>query len=184
MKDNGTMMDQKSNTSRRSLLLTAGAAAGLAGAGLAWWRFSPQSPTAGVQHEFWLQTFDDPSGGRLTLADFKGKPLLVNFWATWCPPCVEELPMIDRFWREHAANGYQVLALAIDQPSAVKKFLERQALGFPVGLAGLAGTELSKALGNSSGGLPFTVFFNANGEIWRQKLGQLTIDDLAQWRAS
>lgn len=184
MKDIGKMMDQKSHTSRRAWLWTAGAAAGLAGAGLAWWRLAPQAPTTGAQPAFWAQSFEDPMGARLSLSDFKGKPLLVNFWATWCPPCVEELPLIDRFWRENAANGFQVLALAIDQPSAVKKFLERQSLGFPVGLAGLGGTELAKALGNAAGGLPFSVFFNANGEIWRQKLGQLTLEDLSQWRTS
>jgi thiol-disulfide isomerase/thioredoxin len=116
------------------------------------------------------------------MAALTGKPLLVNFWATWCPPCVEELPLIDAFWRQNQTNGFQVVGLAIDQPSAVRRFLQRQALGFPLGLAGLGGTELAKSLGNSSGGLPFSVFFNADGTIWRKKLGQLSPDDLAQWR--
>ena len=184
MKDNATMSEQKNSTSRRSWLYAAGAAAGLAGAGLAWWRMSPKAPADGAQHEFWGQSFDAPSGDRVTMTAFAGKPLLVNFWATWCPPCVEELPLIDRFWRENASNGFQVLGLAIDQPSAVKKFLQRQALGFPVGLAGMGGTELAKSLGNATGALPFSVFFNADGTIWRQKLGQLISDDLMQWRAS
>jgi hypothetical protein len=77
-----------------------------------------------------------------------------------------------------------VVALAIDQPSAVRKFLSKQALGFPVGLAGLEGTQLAKSLGNAVGGLPFTVFFKADGSIWRQKMGQLTSDDLMQWRGA
>jgi hypothetical protein len=77
--------------------------------------------------------------------------------------------------------GHQVVALAIDQPSAVRKFLSKQPLGFPVGLAGLEGTQLAKSLGNAVGGLPFTVFFKADGSIWRQKMGQLTPDDLTQW---
>lgn len=184
MKDNATMFEQKIPTSRRTWLYAAGAAAGLAGAGLAWWRLSPEVAAAGARHAFWSQSFDSPSGDRLTMAAFAGKPLLVNFWATWCPPCVEELPLIDRFWQEHASNGFQVVGLAIDQPSAVKKFLQRQALGFPVGLAGLGGTELAKSLGNVAGALPFSVFFNADGTIWRQKLGQLSLNDLVQWRAS
>ena len=117
------------------------------------------------------------------MASLAGKPLLVNFWATWCPPCVEELPLLDRFWRENERNSFQVLALAIDQPSAVRKFLQRQPLGFPVGLAGFGGTELAKLLGNTVGGLPFSVFINANGTIWRQKLGQLSQEDLTQWRS-
>ncbi len=116
------------------------------------------------------------------MAAFRGKPLLVNFWATWCPPCIEELPMIDAFWREHEGKGMQVLALAIDQPSAVRRFLERQPLSFPVGLAGLAGTELAKSLGNTASGLPFSVFFAKDGSIYLQKLGQLKQSDLDGWR--
>jgi thiol-disulfide isomerase/thioredoxin len=184
MKDNVTMSEQKHSISRRAWLYAAGAAAGLAGAGLAWWRLVPQAPAGTAQHEFWKRSFDAPSGDRLAMTAFTGRPLLVNFWATWCPPCVEELPLIDRFWRENASKGFQVLGLAIDQPGAVKKFLLRQVVGFPIGLAGLEGTEVAKSLGNAAGALPFSVFFNADGTIWRQKLGQLSSDDLIQWRAS
>ena len=92
--------------------------------------------------------------------------------------------MIQAFWRENSPKGHQVVALAIDQPSAVRRFLERQPLGFSVGLAGLEGTNLAKSLGNAAGGLPFTVFFKADGSIWRQKMGQLTPEDLSQWAAS
>ena len=184
MKDNPLMLQTKRPSSRRGLLLAAGAAAGLAGAGLAWWRLAPQSASGAAQHAFWAQSFDTPTAEPLPMASLAGKPLLVNFWATWCPPCVEELPLLDRFWRENAANGFQVLALAIDQPSAVRKFLQRQPLGFSVGLAGLGGTELAKSLGNATGGLPFSVFFKADGSIWRQKLGQLSLDELSAWRSS
>jgi len=74
------------------------------------------------------------------------------------------------------------VALAIDQPSAVRKFLQRQPLGFPVALAGLGGVELAKSLGNATGGLPFSVFFKADGSIWQQKLGQLSLDEVNTWR--
>ena len=184
MKDNPPMLQAQQPSSRRHLMLAAGAAAGLAGAGLAWWRMTPQSASGAAQHAFWGHSFDTPTGESLSMASLAGKSLLVNFWATWCPPCVEELPLLDRFWRENAANGFQVLALAIDQPSAVRKFLQRQPLGFPVGLAGLGGTELAKSLGNATGSLPFSVFFKADGSIWRQKLGQLNLDELSAWRSS
>ncbi len=182
MKDNLTMNPLNSGTSRRHLILGAGGAAALAGVGVALSRFQSQAVTTAASHPLWSQQFDTPSGETLNMAAFRGKPLLLNFWATWCPPCVEELPMIDAFWRENALKNHQVVALAIDQPSAVRRFLERQPLGFPIGLAGLAGTDLAKSLGNMAGGLPFTVFFKADGNIWRQKMGQLTSDDLAQWR--
>lgn len=183
MNDNLHMNNQSFGASRRNLILGAGAAAAVAGAGVALWRYEPDVVNESARHPFWSQQFDTPSGDMLKMADFKGKPLLLNFWATWCPPCIDELPMIDAFWREHAANGHQVLAVAIDQPSAVRRFLERQPLGFPIAMAGLAGTDLSKTLGNAVGGLPFTVFFKADASIWRQKMGQLSSDDLSQWRS-
>ncbi len=184
MKDNAHMSNSSRGAERRNLLLGAGAAAAVAGVGLALWRFEPTAVSNSAQHPFWLQQFETPAGETLAMSAFQGKPLLLNFWATWCAPCVEELPMIDAFWRENVSIGHQVVALAIDQPSAVRRFLERQPLGFSVGLAGLAGTELGKSLGNAVGGLPFTVFFKADGSIWRQKMGQLTAGDLTQWRAA
>lgn len=177
------MNDQSASVSRRKVIWAAGAAAAVAGMGLASWRFQPKAVMNASHHPVWSEQFETPSGEGLFMSAFQGKPLLLNFWATWCPPCVDELPMIDAFWHENTANGHQVLALAIDQPSAVRRFLGRQPLGFPVGMAGLAGTELAKSLGNAAGGLPFTVFFKANGSIWKQKMGQLTKDDLIEWRS-
>jgi thiol-disulfide isomerase/thioredoxin len=184
MKDNSYMNNASSNGSRRNLVLGAGAAAAVAGVGVALWRFEPRVVAQAASHPFWSQQFETPAGESLAMGRFQGKPLLLNFWATWCPPCIEELPMIQAFWRENSPKGHQVMALAIDQPSAVRRFLERQPLGFPVGLAGLEGTNLAKSLGNAAGGLPFTVFFKADGSIWRQKMGQLTPEDLSQWAAS
>lgn len=182
MKDNPIMNQPSSGPSRRHLIWGAGAAAAVAGAGLAFWRLEPKVLTTAAQHAVWLEQFETPEGKGLSMASFQGKPLLLNFWATWCPPCVDELPMIDAFWRENSASQHQVVALAIDQPSAVRRFLDRQPLSFPIGMAGLRGTDLAKSLGNVAGGLPFTVFFKEDGSIWRQKMGQLNLDDLTQWR--
>ena len=181
MNDNLPMNHRKQDVSRRHLIWAAGAAAAVAGVGLALWRFEPDDVANAHDLPLWGLQFDTPSGEGLNMARFKGRPLMLNFWATWCPPCIEELPMINTFWRENNPKGHQVVALAIDQPSAVRRFLERQPLAFPVGLAGLEGTQLAKSLGNSAGGLPFTVFLKADGSIWRQKMGQLSPDDLTQW---
>lgn len=148
---------------------------------MAWWRLQPTDTLPEAEQALWGQQFQTPAGEPLSLAAFKGKPLLLNFWATWCSPCVEELPMIEAFWREHAAKGLQVIGLAIDQPSAVRRFLERQPLGFPVALAGYGGTELSKSLGNATGSLPFSVFLGADGRIFAKKLGQLSQQELQGW---
>ena len=167
--------------SRRKWLWGAGAAATAMGMGAALWRYTPQNVPASAGHPVWAEQFETPAGQVLRMAEFQGKPLLLNFWATWCPPCVEELPMLNAFWQENARQGHQVVALAIDQPSSVRRFIDRQPLGFPVGLAGLAGSELGKSLGNVAGGLPFTLFFKADGSIWRQKMGQLQHEDLRTW---
>ena len=167
---------------RRHVLMGGiAAAAGLAGAGAAWWRLRYQAATPGAQDVLWQQAWEDPQGRALDLTGLRGRPLLVNFWATWCPPCVEELPLLNAFWREQQTKGWQVLGLAVDQPSAVRRFMEKLPLEFPVAMAGLQGTELSRQLGNANGGLPFSVLFNAQGLIAQRKLGKLSQRDLAHW---
>lgn len=173
---------------RRSMLTAAvAAAAALAGGGIAWRQLQrPGDSDAQSQavEALWSLRFDKPGGGAMTMASFRGRPLLLNFWATWCPPCVEELPLLDRFYRERAANGWQVVGLAIDQPSSVRNFLGRTPVSFPIGLAGLEGTELGKSLGNLSGGLPFTVVFSPEGTVRQRRMGRITEADLAQWAAA
>lgn len=169
---------------RRWLVGAMTAVAVAAGASGAWWRLRTGSASGDEQLgvEFWTQSFQQPDGKTLALATLRDKPLLVNFWATWCPPCLEELPMLERFSREQAVNGWQVVGLAIDQPSAVRKFLERVPVGFPMGLAGLQGTELIRQLGNTSGGLPFTIVLGADGAVLGRKMGKLDPTDLDAWQ--
>lgn len=169
---------------RRWLVGAMTAVAVAAGASGAWWRLRTGSASGDEQlgAEFWKQSFQQPDGKTLALATLRDKPLLVNFWATWCPPCLEELPMLERFSREQAVNGWQVVGLAIDQPSAVRKFLERVPVGFPMGLAGLQGTELIRQLGNTSGGLPFTIVLGADGAVLGRKMGKLDPTDLDAWQ--
>ena len=176
-----------SSPTRRGMLYGGVAAvAAAAGVGGAWWRErSAGSNAAGGEQldaTFWAQKFERPEGGELVFSSLRGKPLLLNFWATWCPPCVEEMPMIDAFFRQNGANGWQVVGLAIDQPSAVRKFLQRTPVTYPTGLAGLQGTELVKNLGNTGGGLPFTLVLNGNGSVAARKMGKLETADLETWR--
>lgn len=163
---------------RRALYAGVAAAAAVGGAGLAWWRLQPQAVQAGAEQALWTQAFDTPEGARLAMAEFVGKPLLLNFWATWCPPCVEELPLLNQFYREHAAKSWQVVGLAIDQPSAVRKFLQKTPLAFPVVMGGLDGTEISRSMGNLGGSLPFTVVVDARGQVVHRKMGALHSDEL------
>lgn len=167
--------------SRRVLL--GGAAAIALGAGLAWRRL--QAPPAGAPlspaaRNFWARQFTTPGGQSLTPATWRGKPLLVNFWATWCPPCVKELPEINQFYREVRGRGWQVLALAVDQAEPVTAFLQKAPLDFPVGLAGADGIALVRELGNAAGGLPFSLLFDESGEIRWRRLGTTRLDELRE----
>jgi thiol-disulfide isomerase/thioredoxin len=167
---------------RRMIYAAVAAAAGLAGAGLAWWRFMPARMEEAVLPALWELEFDTPSAGKLSMASLRGRPLLVNFWASWCPPCVEEMPLLDAFYQENSSKGWQVLGLAVDKPGAVIEFLGRHPISFPVALAGMEGAGLSKSLGNLSGGLPFTVVLGADGTVQKRKIGKVSSQDLAAWR--
>ena len=166
---------------RHWMMAGVGVAAGLAGALAAWQKFQGHGVMDEAVQNFWLQEFEKPEGGTLSMKELRGKPLLINFWATWCPPCIEELPLIDNFFNLNKAKSLQVVGLAVDQPSMVRRFLTQKPLGFPVGLAGFNGTELGKTLGNSQSVLPFSVIFDAKGSLLAKKAGKLDQSDLDEW---
>ncbi|MFM8898793.1 MAG: TlpA disulfide reductase family protein [Burkholderiales bacterium] len=167
---------------RRTLTLGAvavGAAA--AGAGWAWWhQHQTRSPRAS-ELPWWHTRFERPQGGDLGLVDFQGQVLVVNFWATWCPPCIEEMPLLDGFAQQQRPKGWQVLGLALDNMAAVQSFLKRIPVSFPIAIAGLTGLDLSRQLGNDKGQLPFTVVWDRQGRLRQVHLGPLQDADLSAW---
>lgn len=171
---------------RRALIFGA-VAAGATLAGLAGWRMRPAPATGPLADApadaagLWSMSFDRPEGGTLAMASLRGRPILLNFWATWCPPCITELPLLDAFHRRHESAGWQVVGLAVDGPTPVREFLKTRPLGFPIGLAGLDGIALARSLGNSAGALPFTVVFGREGRVIERKLGAVTETDLDRY---
>jgi len=176
--------------SRRTILALAAAAmlATAAGTGVRLWRVRREddddASDGTAATDVWSLSFARLDGSTLSMAGLRGKPLLLNFWATWCAPCVVEMPLLDRFARERAADRWQVLALAIDQPDPVRRFIAERTLRLPVALAGTLGLELSQQLGNRQGGLPFTAAFNSSGTKAGQHLGAVDNTLLSDWARS
>jgi len=172
------------SATRRSLLAGVGVLAAAGGA--LWYGRQSQAPDATPAAEgaepvdLWSLRFPRPEGGELVMAELRGQPLLINFWATWCPPCIKELPEFDRFASSHAKQ-LRVVGLAIDSLGPVQAFLKKQPVGFAIGLAGFAGTDLARSLGNSAGVLPFTVLLDAKGAVVQRKLGETRHAELEAW---
>lgn len=115
----------------------------------------------------------DTKGREQPLAQFKGKVLVVNFWATWCVPCREEMPEFVRAQHELGSRGVQFVGIAIDQPDKIDAFAAELQLNYPTLVGGYGAIELSKVMGNRLGALPFTVIVNRAGTVAHTQLGPL-----------
>jgi thiol-disulfide isomerase/thioredoxin len=170
---------------RRTLVAAGlGAGAALGGIGLGLWLERRPDAAGADDAGLWNLRLPRPGGGEWSFAQWRGRPLLLNFWATWCPPCVTEMPLLARFHRERRAAGWQVVGIAIDQEKAVREFVEAHGIDFPIALGDSRGLALSQALGNSAGGLPFSVVFGVDGKPRARKLGALDEALLERWGAA
>jgi thiol-disulfide isomerase/thioredoxin len=120
-------------------------------------------------------------GRTLTAADIDGRAVLLNFWAPWCPPCVHEMPEIDRFARSAAGKNTLVIGLAIDEKPAVDKFIAEHPVGFPIVVLGYPGLSWVRRLGNDSQALPFSVSFDRAQAVAHRKAGPTNAAELSDW---
>jgi len=125
----------------------------------------------------------DAAGNPVAAADFDGQALLLNFWATWCAPCVEEMPMLSRLQREHAGQGLRVVGISVDDPGRAQAFAEGLGLEYPVlfgaGPSGAGAAMLvGRRYGNASGMLPYSVLVDAGGIVRWTHLGAVRREQL------
>lgn len=123
--------------------------------------------------------------GRLrALNEWRGRPLLINFWASWCRPCIEEMPLLDAFAAQETDNAVQVVGIALDEVVAVQRYLEATPVAYPILLDRAGPNDASVRLGNAGGVLPYSVLVNASGRVLAQKLGPFRDDELQAWSAA
>jgi len=113
----------------------------------------------------------DTKGQRQALEQWRGQVLVVNFWATWCTPCRQEIPEFIKVQEKWASRGVQVVGIAVDDDDKVRPYAAQLKINYPILIAGLDGIELARQAGNRLGGLPFTVILNRKGGLAHTQLG-------------
>ncbi|MES2316752.1 MAG: TlpA disulfide reductase family protein [Pseudomonadota bacterium] len=139
---------------------------------------APVAVAPGPVGALFSQSMNDASGANHSLARWKGKPLVVNFWAPWCGPCVQEMPELNQLAIASAAQNINVIGIGIDSPANIAEFASRLKISYPLYVAGMGGTELARQFGNSAGGLPYTVLIGADGQVVKTYLGKLKFEEL------
>lgn len=110
-----------------------------------------------------------------------GRPLLVNLWASWCGPCIEEMPELQRFATEQGDNGVQVVGIALDDAASVQAFLERIPVAYPILIDTPGPADAGVRLGNPKGVLPYSVLISAEGELLKQRIGPFAPGEISGW---
>ncbi len=127
---------------------------------------------------FFANPWQTPDGKLVDTEEWRGKVLVVNFWASWCPPCVEEMPTLDKLQAEFKSQNVLFVGIGIDSPSNIRQFLEMTPVSYPIVIGGLEGSNLSKQMGNSQGALPYTIIINSQGKSTSSKLGKISEEEL------
>ena len=112
---------------------------------------------------------------------YAGRPLLINVWASWCGPCIDEMPELQRFANSQGAAGTQVIGLALDTPEAIKDVLTRVPVDYPILVDTPGPADASVWLGNRKGVLPYSVLVGADGKIVKQKIGPFAHGEIEGW---
>ena len=152
---------------------------------LGWWLSAPSPRGVQVARRgervpgFEVDALD---GGRVSMPGaYAGRPLLVNLWASWCGPCVREMPALQRFAGEQERNGVQVVGIALDDPAAVRDFVQRAGVRYPILLDTPGPADAGVRLGNPKGVLPYSILVSADGRLLKQHIGPFADGEIVQW---
>ena len=116
-------------------------------------------------------SFPDLAGKSRALAEWQGRVMVVNFWATWCAPCREEIPLLMAVGQKYRSQGVEIVGIAVDNGPKVAEYARFMKISYPVLLAEGEGLDLMRRLGNTGGGLPYTVIVGRQGKVVHRKLG-------------
>jgi thiol-disulfide isomerase/thioredoxin len=136
------------------------------------------TPTSEAIAKLFAAHLNDSEGKTLAMSQWQGRTLVINFWATWCPPCREEMPAFSRLQTKYAANGIQFVGIALDSADNVINYAKLYPVTYPLLVAGTQGAELTRQLGNSFLTVPYTVVLNANGEAQMTRMGRIYEQEL------
>jgi thiol-disulfide isomerase/thioredoxin len=167
---------------KRNILLFAaiGILFAVIGAYFSFLSVEPETAQASAPDALFAQSLPDVQGNPQMLSQWRGKKLVVNFWATWCSPCVEEMPELVALQKEMADQNVQIIGIGIDSASNISEFSSKHKIDYPLYVAGMQGTELSRQFGNQVGGLPFTILIDPDGRVKKTYLGRLKMEKLRE----
>ena len=135
-----------------------------------------------IQNSLWSEfvatAWKTPDGQNIDTSSWAGKTIVLNFWGSWCPPCVEEMPMLARLSDELKSKNVVFVGIGIDSPSNIREFLKKMPIPYQIAIGGLDGSNWAKRFGNETGGLPFTVIIAPDGSSKMTKLGKITEEEI------
>jgi thiol-disulfide isomerase/thioredoxin len=161
-----------------ALTVAVAAAALAAGGYVGLTRYAADAPPGGAPAALARIALPDLAGKQVALASWQGKVLVVNFWATWCTPCRREIPGLISVQGKYAANGLQIVGIAVDQADKARTYAKKIGINYPILVAGMEGASLSRELGNRTGALPFTLVVDRAGKVVKTHLGLITAGEL------
>jgi thiol-disulfide isomerase/thioredoxin len=164
----------------RAALVAVAAAVALAAGVLVHLTLRSDAPDSAAVSALTVTQFKDLSGQAGSLEQWRGRVLVVNFWASWCPPCLEEIPGLVRIHRELAPKGLQIVGIAVDSADNARKSATQLEVRYPVLVAGMEVIDLTRRLGNRAGALPYTLILDRNGKIVATHLGLISEAELTR----